>query len=428
MDPEDEFSLIDTSLLEAQPPDSTLDFVESRFGVELEICVKLSPDCIRGSGYSQQYENFISLTFRDKFNAFYRSILQKSPAYQVIAKKYKYLVLNEKTPTRKNHYFYDLQNPKDIGTEYRELAAKIDRNLQVNIHSNYYKYRSTPGNDLAQSIFKEFKNYKFPIVEEDLSIICGDSKGLEEKESARITSPFSFRFECITPVLTFKGVATHPKIRDAVMPMLQFFGFEKSHCFLTNYSMGYHVNASLFIPERDRYIAIGQPPLLNELLQKYIAMERHLYGVVRSQRPLGANTPYVSRFARPLYGNLNRFLAESEGLSHEEVIASKMTANNYIEEKYKAIKRKSPYLLEFRLFEGSSNVNTLINNIYIVLQLLHTTVLDILRREGMRGLRTVRNISPNNRNLNGGTRIRKRHRVSGNAGSHRRHTRKLPQK
>ena len=103
MDPGPEISQINTTLFSNT---STLNFIESRFGVELEVCVKLSPDCIRGRGLSE-FENILS--FKNKFDAFYRSILVKSSTFSEIAHKYQYLVLNEKTRTAEIlHYFYDL--------------------------------------------------------------------------------------------------------------------------------------------------------------------------------------------------------------------------------------------------------------------------------------------------------------------------------
>jgi hypothetical protein len=53
-----------------------------------------------------------------------------------------------------------------------------------------------------------------------------------------------------------------------------------------------------------------------------------------------------------------------------------MVKNKYARIKYKAIKKKSPYLLEFRLFEGDSNIERLINNVLITIILLHKTADD----------------------------------------------------
>lgn len=418
MDPEDDFGQLNTTLFS----DTNLDFLESRFGVELEMCVKLSPDCIRGTGLSRlDFENILS--FRDKFNVFYKNVLQRSPSFSEIAEKYRYLVLNEKTRTRVNHYFYNLQDSNDMGTEYRELPAKLNKDFDVVPNAN--SYQTTLGDTIAEGLFKDFHNYKFPIVEEDLSIICGDTKGALKREGAGIPDSFSFRFECITPVLKLEGAVTHTKVRDSVMPILYFFGFGSPECFLLNYSMGFHVNASLFIPQIDKYIAIGKSPFLNQLLRTYIPMERYLYRTVRTRRPPGVNNTYISKFARPLYGNLNKFQAESGGLSAEEIINTRMIANNYIEEKYKAIKRKSPYLLEFRLFEGDSNVNILVNDIFTTLYLLHKTTVEIIRTKGKKGLPLTKNIPLNTVNLNndnhsGGSRRQQRRP--------KRHTRKRSQK
>jgi hypothetical protein len=410
MDPDPELSHIQSNGVSNV---STLDFIETRFGVELEVCVKLSPDCIRGRGLSQ-FENIMS--FKDKFDAFYRSILVNSPTFSEIAEEYEYLVLNEKTRTGTKHYFYTLQNPSEGGIEYSQLAAKIDASLSVNPKNELYQYKPTPGQTIAEQIFKQFQSYEYPIVEEDLSIRCGDTKGVLEKEEAGILDPFSFRFECITPIVSIKGNVTPRKLRKAIVPLLFFFGFHKPSCFLLNYSMGFHVNASLFIPSVGKYIAIGKPPFLNQLLRKYIPMERTLYKAVRTRKPRSANITYTSRFARPLYGNLNRFMAESPALSMNEVLNTKMVENEYIEEKYKAIKRKSPFLLEFRLFEGESNLDLLIERINTALTLLHSVAQSIVATSGPKGLSLV-NPSSNRNEYEGGSRKKRSH-------TRRRHTRK----
>lgn len=154
MDPEDDFGQLNTTLFS----DTNLDFLESRFGVELEMCVKLSPDCIRGTGLSRlDFENILS--FRDKFNVFYKNVLQRSPSFSEIAEKYRYLVLNEKTRTRVNHYFYNLQDSNDMGTEYRELPAKLNKDFDVVPNAN--SYQTTLGDTIAEGLLKIFITINF---------------------------------------------------------------------------------------------------------------------------------------------------------------------------------------------------------------------------------------------------------------------------
>lgn len=392
MDPENNFSKLNTSLFS----DINLDFLESRFGVELEVCVKVSPDCIQMPHPLINFEN--TMTIKNKFDFFYTSILQKSSTFDLMASTYEYCALLMHTPSGIEFYFYTMTKPDEPALERKEIQDAA----------------------LANSLVRRLARYEIPMFADDMSIICGDSQGALLKEGAGIQDPYSFRFECITPVLSIEGHVTQNKVRETVVPFLQFFGLESPNCFILNYSMGFHVNASLYIPEKGKYIAIGVPPFLNKLLRKYIAMERYLYRAVRTRKQAGANDSYVSNYARPLYENLNRFQAESGGLSAEEIMNTKMTENDYIEEKKKAIKRKSPYLLEFRLFEGDSDMERLVHHVFITLHVLQKTVIDILHTKGKKGLLLTKNIHLGTVNQKGsGSRNRKRH------AHHRRQTRKI---
>lgn len=389
MDPENIFSGLNTSLFS----DISLDFLESRFGVELEVCVKLSPDCIQIPHSLTNFEN--TMTIKNKFDFFYTSILRKSSTFDFMASTYEYCALIMHTPSGVEFYFYNMTTPDEPALERKEIQDTV----------------------FANSLVRRLARYEIPMFADDMSIICGDTQGALLKEGAGIQDPYSFRFECITPVLSIEGHVTQSKVRESVVPFLQFFGLGSPNCFILNYSMGFHVNASLYIPEKGKYIAIGQPPFLNKLLRNYIAMERYLYKTVRTRKQAGANDSYVSNYARPLYENLNRFQAESGGVPAEEIINTKMTENDYIEEKKKAIKRKSPYLLEFRLFEGDSDMERLVHHVFITLHVLQKTVLDILRTKGKKGLFLTRS------NSMGGT----RHNVHRRKRVHRR-TRKRSQK
>jgi hypothetical protein len=53
-----------------------------------------------------------------------------------------------------------------------------------------------------------------------------------------------------------------------------------------------------------------------------------------------------------------------------------MVQNKYAIKKYKAIKKKSSFLLEFRLFEGDSDIERLITNVFTTMDILHKTAND----------------------------------------------------
>ena len=94
-----------------------------------------------------------------------------------------------------------------------------------------------------------------------------------------------------------------------------------------------------------------------------------------TRRPTNANSTYISKFAPPLYSNLNKFKTAS-GKENNEIINEVMVKHKYAKIKYKAIKKKSPFLLEFRLFEGDSNMTRLINNVLITVNIIHKTAND----------------------------------------------------
>jgi hypothetical protein len=384
------------------PPEN----LETRFGVEVEACIKTARGCLNFDGEALNQLNYLDLipgfnTFKFKFDLYYKNIIQKSKYFEELAEKYHYLVIISKERNDTVNYYYDMENPDMPGLRYDQLLERKYEEYGTAVGDIYHPYQQIAREEVQMIVDKGI-NYEIPTFADDVSILCGDTKNMLVKEKEKV-SPNSFRFECITPILSIKGYPTKEKIYKELYPLLSLFGLDKPRCFIQNYSMGFHVNASLYDTKRDKYIAIANPPFLNTLLRNYINAERHIYKSVRTRKPSNAEMNYISDYARPLYQNLNTFKKvplerlneinefdkasiirlgpQAENITNEDTIINTiMTKKEYMGFKYKGLKRKSPFLLEFRLFEGDIEINRLVNHVFTALDILHKSANEVSRR------------------------------------------------
>ena len=84
------------------------------------------------------------------------------------------------------------------------------------------------------------------------------------------------------------------------------------------------------------------------------------------------NKYYSSFWAQPLYKNFNKRKSNEPTKSNNN-IRNNMTKKDYIDRKQRALKYKSDSLLEFRLFESSSDITKLLQYTGIAIELLHRT-------------------------------------------------------
>jgi hypothetical protein len=352
------------------------------------------------------------MTFKDKFDLYYQSIITKSPYFEDLAEKYKYLLIESWKDEELETYYYDMENPKHSGMSYLEM------NDWEFTKAGLERYGVSSQHDEIQAkvfqIKEQGNSYELPLFVEDKSIVCGDDRytTFNNKEAAGVPDIDSFRFECVTPILTIDEYPTKDKIYEALYPLLSLYGLDRPKCFIQNYSMGFHVNASLYNKVYEKYIAIAEPPFLNRLLRNYIKVEKDIFTAVRPRGMARAPANYFTQFnhptykdyARPLYRNLEFFKRmklsnlnaveafnkhtlrnvpllgpNKPNTNKNEIINRIMTKDNYIEFKYKGIKRKSPFLLEFRLFEGESEIRKLITHVFTALDILHKTANEIAR-------------------------------------------------
>jgi hypothetical protein len=373
------------------PPKS----LETRFGVELETCIRTTPECIN---FETDLLNAIPFaTFKDKFDFYYKNIITKSKYFNALADEYKYLLVIDKYNRNGSHFYYDMQNPEELGKTEGEMLKSKFNEYEID-HMTGYSHMSLMLAEGISEIVKRGERYELPIFEDDLSIRCGDTTSQLSKTEASITDINSFRFECITPILSISGYPTKEKIKKVLLPMLYLFGLENPLCFIQNFSMGFHVNASLYNTASDKYVAIAEPPFLNKLLRNYIKVEKDIYKTVRTRKPLQSmdNDNYFTKFARPLHKNLNKFKTNSPELTENQIINTIMTGKDYINEKYKGLKRKSPFLLEFRLFEADNDIDRLITNTFVALDVLHKTANEVAKSERKLVQVDVRPINNNN--------------------------------
>jgi len=358
--------------------------IETRFGVELEMCVNADALCLN---YVGSEVDLSRIPFKDKFELFYKNIIRKSSSFEYVKNKYKYIGIKSDD----GYFIYDMFTPfEDDGVTVK--SEKAD-----------------PSNPKIQYFF----DYTIPIIMQDCSIICGDAGSANERRAAGLPiDSKSMNFECITPILSFTGQSSDDKIKNVLNPFLKLFGLEKPECIIMNYSMGFHVNTSLYDTAAKRYITIGTQPFLGKLLENYIAEERELYSLVRTMRPVHQkNNKYYSSFwAQPLYKNFNKRKSNEPTKSNNN-IRNNMTKKDYIDRKQRALKYKSDSLLEFRLFESSSDINTLLMYTGLAIELLHKTYKQMVKAGEKIPLEPLKvNIARPKVKTNGGNRYSKKNR------------------
>ncbi len=361
------------------------DSVETRFGVELEMCVKADALCLN---YEGPNIDLATIPFKDKFELFYKNIILKSSSFEYVKDKYTYIGIK----SADGYFVYNMFTP----FEADGITVKSE---EVPVYSQKIQY---------------FFDYTIPIVMEDCTIVCGDSGNTNERINAGLPpGSKSMNFECISPILSFTGPSSDDKINTVLHPILLLFGLEKPECIIINYSMGFHVNTSLYDKTEKRYVKIGTQPFLGMALKNYIAEERELYSLVRTMRPKhkANNNSYESFWAQPLYKNFNRKKSEAPNISNNN-IRNNMTNKSYIGRKQRALKYKSDHLLEFRLFESSSDISTLSFYTAMAIEILHKTYRQMLKAGVEIPLepKQVNMFPPEKLKQDGGKKYRKTHR------------------
>ncbi len=388
------------------------DHIETRFGVELETCIRVQPDCI--DPMTNADINLRALSFKDKFDMYFRSILApyciSNPDF---AAKYRFLGLNTSDM---------VGNTMKFKSYVYNLVVPFDESDKIN--SN----KVTPAED------ELIKSYSIPIFEEDSTIECGDSL-MENPNSPNVNNtknfPYnenlgsiikknkSFAIECITPILSIRGQVTHEKVMEALNEMLHFYGLERPSCFIPNFSTGFHVNVSLFDTRTNMPINITYRKFYAHLLEIFSKYEETVYNSVRSRKPVTYRGELKPRWQTiwaepisPVYNRLKQFVSDMidsqaptipiamknkmkeyalrqlllihdsnsrntdvsqfQSLVHS-FLRSQMKNIKELSGKTKSIKKKGPALLEFRLFQSERDIDLLARYVFDVINIVQDT-------------------------------------------------------
>lgn len=295
----------------------------TRFGVELELCVRTDGDCM---SVKNAPTTLMSLTSQEKFDLYFANLL--FPRRAALAGLQTRIVFEDDYG---DFYFYDLRSgEKHKGDTLEEINA--------------------------------IKNYAIIKFIDDLTIVCGDeydTRLLEntwnENRKSTVQPHKSFRMECITPVLEISALPSHENIAAALMPYLMFFGLDNPACFMSNSSAGFHVNVSIVEKTTGKTLPIGAAPLLYNIVNKYLPIEKEMYTTrFRSRKPLKyAHKNYMALWAKPLYW-----------------MESRATLERNLD-KGMAIKVKLYDLLEFRVFQSEKDPAILVENVLIALHVVY---------------------------------------------------------
>jgi hypothetical protein len=216
--------------------------IKPRFGVELEICVKLNSKCV-GVDINPKENEWIKM-----FKIYADSYLKNSPTVDKIKDKYEYIYVTENEKYGYS-YIYDL---KDFTLKPQKGRIEYDR----------------------------------PFFTVDKTVQCGD---YEEKYNNTINQDIirdTFHIEFVGPIIDSI---------DDLKDLLEFIGLTRPDCFISNKSAGFHVNVSLYDNETNKSLILSKDFFNNGFYPKYKKWESEWYPKVRLER---------TKFASPL-GNLN---------------------------------------------------------------------------------------------------------------------------
>jgi len=355
-----------------------IDNIEFRFGVEIEICIRIQDGCLESPKGIPATEDFFSgFSFYHKFIMYLNSILSK--ASPVIKQRFPEIAMKDDT---RQWYLYRLSDMKETLAEY---GSEEDNKIE---------------------------SYEVPRFEIDQSVRCGDSLDADSKiidrNTGELVQPWkSIAIECISPILKFRGVPTPEKIKEALLPYLEFIGLLKQECFMTNSSAGYHVNVSAFDLKKNKVIPLTTFPLLLFVLDEYIKKEREYYASeFRVEH---------SAFAKPLYKMTNLLLEQRPNLrNNKQAFFKALTDSDFVvrftagpqnnksifprdswitRKKY-GIKVKQFEILEFRVFKSDKHINAMLDNVQYSCVIVMNALLNYWIKRTPEGLANLNDLFP----------------------------------
>jgi hypothetical protein len=357
---------------------SYMDNIEFRFGVEIEICIRIKEGCLESpKGIPTTREFFSEFSFYDKFRVYLNSILSKAP------------------PAIKQMFPEVAMKNKDT----QSFLFRFSDNKEIFVETNSEEER-------------RIESYEIPRFEIDESVRCGDSldsnSQIVDRNTGGLVEPWkSIAIECISPILRLRGIPTPEKIRHALLPYLELIGLMKQECFMTNSSAGYHVNLSTFDLKKQKVLPLTRFPLLLFVLDEYIKKEREYYASEFRVDP--------SAFARPLYTMTNVLLKQRPDLrTNKKAFFQALTdpsfmvrfkpgpnndkptfpKNSWIARKKYGIKMKQYEILEFRVFKSDKRIDAMIDNVNYSMVILMNALLNFWTKRDPSGLANLADIFP----------------------------------
>ena len=323
------------------PAMNMIDSVQTLFGVELEMCVRIEEGCIPFDS------DISSRTSSEKFNLYFEHVLK--PNWKYINEKHDFIIFEDDVYVKK--YFKN-------GTIEPASSA-----------------------DIAA--------YTAPFFYIDISVVCGDSSNenrLEtwnEKKGRVVEKNKSFAIECVTPILSIMGESTKEKIQTELLPYLYFFGLLNPACFMSNYSSGFHVNVSLKNKTTREIIPITK--FRQIIFRHLVPYELRRYSEVRTRRPIPNMNKelYESVWAQPTLHFFEKAFSEVSKSKlpedkKKQLFIKIMNELKYYENKLGALKIKKDHVLEYRLYQSETDPDLLINYTSEAIELTHAMYRDFV--------------------------------------------------
>jgi hypothetical protein len=312
--------------------------IKTHFGIELEICIRINPECINEVFETPVYK----LDYVQTFEYYLKHILYPNAI---------------KMPELLNTYPVVCYKETDDTAYYYNLRGLFNEDGTI-------KKIEIPTTN------EQIAKYQIPIFTWDFSVKCGDTpednrRFLDMIDNNKSTSGHmelneSMHLEMISPVLTIAGEPTREKINEVLRPMLIFFGLNRPECFISNYTSGFHVNIS--VEESGKILEITKPPLFQSIIKQFIGYEKEKYDVVRSRKP--RNDPnYMSRFAIPVS---KRFPPSNVKPSYYNILIP-----DQFKIRQSDIKIKNGEIIEFRIFQSESDIGLLETYVNDAIQVVH---------------------------------------------------------
>lgn len=288
--------------------------LEVLFGVELEICAKLTPECAgEASGKRMNPAIFQQKEWTELFELFSRFILKKSPKAALMSKRY--------------------------GHMYVSSGQKYGVSHILNLNTFRLETLSEP---------KKIA-YDRPFFTVDRSVVCGDYQVREGYANRRPNYmpaiDETFHLELVSPIL---------KSLDELRDLLDFLGMRSGACFVANDSAGFHVNVSLRNKVTQKPIPLTADFFTRTFFPRYRAWEAELYPRVRAG---------PTNYAKCIGG------IESERFPQ--------LYREICENKYVTVHRKDAReLVEFRLFGSTNDLDRLVMYTDLATQFLRDAYLE----------------------------------------------------